>query len=196
MPKSNLIFALIVFLGIPATGFTQDDSVDRLRQDLVEVAHRMYDFRLVVGIGGDVSARVGDTETILIKQTGTSLGDMPPRTLVHVDFDGNVLQGTDLPAGETAAYLEIYKARPDIRAILHTHAPYATAFASTGKLLPLVTFQARNYIGKIDRIPYFPIRSEPFIKAVSEKFRDPDLTALIFGNHGFMVVGPDIFTAL
>ena len=121
---------------------------------------------------------------------------MTPLTLVLVDFEGNVLQGTDLPAGETAAYLEIYKARPDIRAILHTHAPYTTAFASTGKLLPLVTFQARNYIGKIGSIPFSRVGSEPFVKAVSEKFHDPDLTALIFGNHGFMTVGPDIFTAL
>ena len=174
----------------------QTVSVDALRRDLVEVGRRMYEFRLVAGTGGDVSARVGNSDQILIKQTGKSLGDLNPGTFVLLNLDGETIQGTGAPSREAMAYLRVYRRRPDVGAILHMHAPYSAALASTGTVLPLVTQQSRQFVRKIDLIPYFQVGSEAFIRAIAEKFRDPALNALLFGNHGCMVVGPDIFTAL
>ena len=99
---------------------------DQLRRALVETARRAYAEKLFSGTSGNLSVRNG--ETMLITPTSVRYEELTPEDVVQMDLDGKVLAGT--PSSEWRLHAELYKNRPDVLAIVHTHSPYAAAFAA------------------------------------------------------------------
>ena len=106
-------------------------SYARLKEDIVEVGRRIYNLGFVAANDGNISVRVGDDE-ILTTPTGVSKGFMTPDMIIRVDMAGNKLEGELKPSSELKLHLEVYKQRPDVRAVLHAHPPVATAFCGGG----------------------------------------------------------------
>ena len=94
--------------------------------EIISIANEIYDKGLVSGKAGNISARFGDV--VAITPTLKSLSNLHEEDIVLVDMEGNVLTHGK-PSSEVNMHLGIYKKRPDITAIVHTHSPYATGFA-------------------------------------------------------------------
>lgn len=100
--------------------------------EIISVSNEIYDKGLVSGKSGNISARFGDV--VAITPTLKSLSNLNEEDIVLVDMEGNVLT-KGKPSSEVNMHLEIYKKRPDVNAIVHTHSPYATGFAFSDKKL-------------------------------------------------------------
>ena len=109
--------------------------------------------------------------------------------MVVVDLDGNIVEGTLNPSSDTASHLYIYRHRPDVNGVVHTHSRYATAFAAVGRPIPVyLTAQADEFGGEIPCAGFALIGDEAIGALVVEGIgRSP---AILLKNHGVFTVGP------
>src|SRR5512133_488996 len=112
--------------------------LEKLKEELLSLHLELPRYELVVWTGGNVSARDPETGLVVIKPTGVRYEHMRPDHMVVVDLDGRVVEGDLKPSSDTASHLYIYRQRPDVGGVVHTHSPYATAFAALGKPIPVV----------------------------------------------------------
>jgi len=137
-----------------------------------------------------------DTGEVYIKISGRSMSDLKPTDILTLNLDGKVIDGSGRPSKEVNFHLGIYKKRKDVKAVLHTHPPYATAYATAGKPLPMVTATAKLILKKVPIVDYAPPGSKELAELVVSKFEDPDVCSVIMKNHGVVSVGADIYRAL
>ena len=141
---------------------------------------------------GHVSARGSDESTIYIKRKGVALGEVTPQDIVNVDlhsYDSNGAKGMHL---ETVLHTEVYKRRPDVRAVVHGHPPYATAFGATDAEFTYLTHDSVFFIDRIatyDGVPNLIIDEEQGA-AVAEALGSR--TVLLLRNHGVLVAERDL----
>ena len=105
----------------------QEEHLARL--SLVQWGKELYDQGLVKGSGGNLSIRLSDG-TVLLTPTGFFLGHMTPECISRCDMQGNLLSGNK-PTKEVPLHLAVYRTRPNVHAVCHTHSVYAVAYAST-----------------------------------------------------------------
>lgn len=122
--------------------------LEALKKEVCEQNHELPKARLVVGSGGNVSGRDRATGLVVIKPSGVKFADLTPDDLVVVDLDGNVVEGTKKPSVDTGIHLYVYRHRPDVFGITHTHSPYATSFAARGERIPAVLTPITHIIGR------------------------------------------------
>ena len=106
-----------------------------LRAEIIRVGRKLWERQYVDGNGGNISVRLG-SRYVLCTPTMLSKGDLEPADICLSDLDGNILAGDRSRTSELLLHLEIYKANPRARAVVHCHPPYATAFAMTGTIPP------------------------------------------------------------
>ena len=172
-------------------------------KDLVIACDRVYNRKLQPGSGGNVSARIPGTEWMLVKASGGSMGDCVVdvekeivKGFVVCDFDGNLIEGEDLPKGkptkEATLHGYIYKIQPTANAVVHVHSPYAIAWSSTKKPLPLVTWHSQlKFKGPLPNlnVQAAMVRQED-VPMVEEMFAaQPDLDAFLLADHGAVGIG-------
>lgn len=173
-------------------------EVYEIAENLVIAGKRAYNRGIQTGSGGNVSARIPGTETMLVKASGGSLGDCTPEGFLITDFEGNLIEGNGKPTKEALLHGYIYKLRPDVHGVVHVHSPYAIGWSSSKKDLPLVTWhsQLKNPAGypTLD-IHAAMVRPED-IPAVEEMFqKTPTISAFILANHGVVAMGKDPLAA-
>lgn len=122
--------------------------LEALKEEVCEQNHELPKNGLVVGSGGNVSGRDPATGLVVIKPSGVKFAKLTADTLVVVDLDGNIVEGTMKPSVDTGIHLYIYKHRPDVFGITHTHSPYATSFAARGERIPAVLTPITHMIGR------------------------------------------------
>ena len=157
---------------------------------IVNISKNLYDKGLVSGKSGNVSARFGDV--VAITPTLKSLGNLEEKDIVLVDLNGNILtQGK--PSSEVNMHLEIYKKRSDVKAIVHTHSPYATGFAFSDKRIK--RFEGFGQIKNpfLSFIEYEKPGSDALAKNASEGIGKEDV--LILKRHGVLCVGDSLTEA-
>lgn len=170
------------------------EAIKDLSERIVKAGKELYDHGLVRGNSGNISARIPGTETFLIKPSGVCMGRLKSEELILVDFEGNKIKGEANVSVETPMHAAIYKARKDVQAVVHTHAPTATAFGITGTgILPL-QIEAFVLLPKgVPIVPFKPPGSKALADAVQKKISDHD--AIILENHGIVTVGSTIEAA-
>lgn len=122
-----------------------------LREEVVRVSRRMSDSGLVRTTSGNVSARTPDG-SVLITPSGLPYEDLEPADLALVDPDGNLLEGPLEPSTEVPMHTGIYRRRPRVGGIVHTHAPYSTALACLGLEIPAVRYMLAA-LSEAGRVP-------------------------------------------
>jgi len=112
-----------------------------LREAIARFCRLTWDRGLVSAAGGNISARIDGTDTVLITPSGLALRDTGPGDLVTVDLAGRKLAGPErfVPSKETGMHTAVYAARTGARAVAHLHPPHAIAFGMRGEPIPLVT---------------------------------------------------------
>jgi L-ribulose-5-phosphate 4-epimerase len=143
---------------------------------------------LVTMTSGNVSGRDPETNLVVIKPSGVSFDALTPDDMVVVDLHGNVVDGTRKPSVDTPTHLVVYRARPDVMGIVHTHSNYATAFAALGQPIPAVlTAIADEFGGPIPCGPYCQIGEEQIGEAIVAHIGASP--AILLQNHGVFTIG-------
>ena len=163
--------------------------LETLREELWRLHMELPKNGLVTWTGGNVSARDRETDYVAIKPSGVRYEDLRPEHMVVVDLDGRRVEGTLKPSSDTASHLYIYRHRPDVFGVAHTHSPYATAFAALGRPIPVyLTAIADEFGGPIPCGGFALIGGEEIGRVVVESIGDSP--AVLLKNHGIFTVGP------
>lgn len=169
--------------------------LEKLKEQLVHLHLELPKNNLVVWTGGNVSARDPETGYVLIKPSGVRYEDLRPEDIVIVDLDGNIVEGDLNPSSDTASHLYIYRLRADVGGVVHTHSPYATAFAAVGQSIPVVlTAIADEFGGPIPCGGFALIGDEAIGKVVVESLGNSP--AVLLKNHGVFTVGKNAEAAV
>ena len=162
--------------------------LEALREEVWRLHLELPKNNLVVWTGGNLSGRDAATGNVVIKPSGVRYEELKPEHLVVVDIDGRVLEGDLKPSSDTASHLYIYRARPELRGIAHTHSTYATAFAAVGQPIPVyLTAQADEFGGPIPCGRFAIIGGDDIGRAVVESIGASP--AVLLRNHGVFTVG-------
>ncbi|MGC9349456.1 MAG: L-ribulose-5-phosphate 4-epimerase [Anaerolineae bacterium] len=169
--------------------------LDTLREELWKLHLELPKNDLVKWTGGNVSARDPETGYVVIKPSGVRYEVMQPEHMVVVDLDGSVVEGQYKPSSDTASHLYIYRHRPDVGGVVHTHSPYATAFAALGKPIPVcLTAIADEFGGPIPCGAFALIGTEAIGRAVLEAIGDSP--SVLLKQHGVFTIGSDAESAV
>jgi L-fuculose-phosphate aldolase len=158
----------------------------QLKKEMSEIGHRIWLKGFCAGNEGNHSVRISE-DRVLCTPTGISKGFLDPDDMCIVDMDGKQVEVN--PRGrkrtsEVLVHLAIYKKRPDIGAVIHSHPPHATAFAIAGVPVPMGMHpEAEVFLGKIPIAPY----ALPSTQALPDSITPligPDTNTVLMGNHG------------
>jgi len=126
------------------------DVLERLKQEVLEANLDLPKYGLVTFTWGNVSGIDRETGLVVIKPSGVPYDKLKAEDLVVVDLEGNKIEGDLKPSSDTPTHLVLYKAFPAIGGIVHTHSPWATAWAQAGRAIPaLGTTHADYFYGEI-----------------------------------------------
>jgi ribulose-5-phosphate 4-epimerase/fuculose-1-phosphate aldolase len=168
----------------------------REREEVVAVARSLFTRGLTHGRTGNVSVRVGDQ--ILITPTGASLGTIEPDDLSTIGLDGQHISGPR-PSKEAFLHATMLRERPQANAVVHTHSIHAAAVSCLADLdpddaIPALTAYFAMRVGTLPLLPYYAPGDANAAEAVAQAAVHH--SALLLSNHGPVVAGPDLNTAL
>ncbi|MFT9231828.1 MAG: class II aldolase/adducin family protein [Bifidobacterium sp.] len=121
--------------------------LEQLRHEVLQRNLELPSNNLVVWSGGNVSGRDPETGYVVIKPSGVPFNELTEDSLVVTDIDGTVVEGTLKPSVDLGIHLHLYRRRPDVFGITHTHQPYATSFALRGEAIPAALTPLTHLIG-------------------------------------------------
>ncbi len=111
--------------------------LEALRERVYRANMALPKYNLVTWTAGNASARDPESGLIVIKPSGVMFEELTPENMVVVDLHGKVVEGTLGASTDTHSHCAIYRGRPDVHGVIHTHSNYATAFAAVGKPIPV-----------------------------------------------------------
>lgn len=166
-------------------------ELERIR--VAETMRRLYERRLTTVSGGNVSQRNADGYVfITASQSDKSCIDM--RKVIIISPDGENLTPNLKPSMETQMHLNIYKSRPDVMAIVHSHPVYASTFAVAGEAVDsAITGEARYMLGNVGLVGYYLMGSPELAEACAKVMETSN--AAIMAKHGAITVGKTLFEA-
>jgi L-ribulose-5-phosphate 4-epimerase len=169
--------------------------LDELKKLVCELDKELPKRGLVTMTSGNVSGRDPVSGYAVVKPSGVPFEALTPQDMVLVDLNGSVVEGTRKPSVDMPTHLYIYRHRPDVNGIVHTHSNYATSFAALGQPIPAVlTAIADEFGGPIPCGPYCQIGEEEIGQAVVQHIGSSP--AILLQNHGVFTVGPTPEAAL
>ena len=123
------------------------EVVEEIRKDVCALHAELVRYGLVVWTAGNVSARVPGRDLMVIKPSGVSYDDLTPGNMVVCDLHGRVVEGDHAPSSDTEAQAYVYRHLDHINGVVHTHSPYAVAWAARGEPIPVVTTMCADEFG-------------------------------------------------
>jgi L-fuculose-phosphate aldolase len=177
----------------------KSDEILSLKEEIAEVSKRAFNRGLISGTGGNISARINDTNEVIVTPTAVSLLDVEPESLITVDLEGEIIDSPFglKPSKETTFHIAAYQFRPEINAVAHLHPPYATAYSNKARPLPLVTISSRVVLKEVPWIECAPPGSSELHEYVKEGLKKhKEVKAFLMKEHGVLALGGDLKTAL
>ena len=166
-----------------------------IKELMCEIGKRVYNRGMVASNDGNFSVKLNDNE-FLCTPTGVSKGFMTPEYICKVDAKGNVIEANPgfKPSSEVKMHMRIYEKRPDVKAVVHAHPIYATAFAINGMALedPIMP-EAVLFLGGVPLAKYGTPSTMEIPDAIEEFL--PYYDQVLLENHGALAWGADILSA-
>lgn len=161
------------------------------RKEIIDTSLIILKSALVIGTWGNLSVRIPGEESVAITPTGVDYEKLLPENIPMVDMEGNLIDGNMKPSIELPLHLEIYKNRPDINAIVHTHSVHCTAMAIARKPIPASCEDLVQIVGGNVRVSEYRLPGSTDLgKVVVEALEDRQ--AVIMANHGLLAAGPTL----
>lgn len=165
-----------------------------LKQEVWSFARQMLTDGIARRAQGNISARDETSGLIAVTPTAIPYDRLLIKDIVVVDLDGELVEGEWKPTSELPLHLAFYRARPEVRAVVHSHAPYAALFSVTGEPLPMLLTEAAMLLG--GPVPVAPYARPGTNELAEDAVRIADnRPAVILANHGLVTVGRDLGNA-
>ena len=162
-----------------------------LREEVCTLHAQLPLNNLVAWTSGNLSARDPETDLVVIKPSGIRFEHLTPQNMVVVDLDGNVVEGDYKASSDTASHCTIYRHKPDVYGVVHTHSRHATAFAVVGRSIPCyTTAMGDEFGGEIPCGGFALVGGKEIGQRVVEALRDSRSPSCLLVNHGVFAVGP------
>ncbi len=157
-----------------------------VREELVRFGVKIAQGGLVAGAGGNISAREGDI--VWMKPSGFAMDEITPADLCGMDLaSGRQVKGKNRPTSEVGMHLAIYRARPEIQAIFHTHSPWASGVLSSGATLKPMFAEFVCDLGRVGTVPYVTPTTQLLADAMGRAAKKMDTIFMV--NHGICALG-------
>ena len=163
---------------------TYRDQVDTA----VDICHRLSERMYVTGYGGNLAWKLED-DLLLITPTQMNKGAVTAQDLVFINKEGETIEGTRRPTGETPMYLNFFRERPDIQSVIHCHPPRTNAFTiikGQNWLMRPMFPETITEIGPVPVVPY----GEPLTQKLADNFLPflAKYNAFLMENHGLVIM--------
>jgi ribulose-5-phosphate 4-epimerase/fuculose-1-phosphate aldolase len=160
-----------------------------ITRQMISIVDELYDAGLITPKGGNVSARIPDADELWITPTQLYKGGLTEETLIKVNLKGKKLEGLDRPSVELPMHLFVYRAREDVGAVIHTHAPMATVVGLFDEPIPAITIEAIA-LAQVPVVPFLLSGTREQSQSIVEALGGG--AAVLLRNHGLMTVGKDL----
>ena len=169
-------------------------QLSALKQEVLNTAKKAYREKLMAGTSGNMSVFWPERGWMVITPGSYDYEIMEEKDIVVTDLDGQVVEGCHKPSSEWRMHGEIYKHLPHVRAVVHTHSPYATSFAVNHQEIPVVLIEMIPFLkGKLEVSAYAEQGSAQVgLNAVPILERK---NACLMANHGGVAVGETMASA-
>ena len=169
-----------------------------LKREVIQTAKTLFDEELVKLTFGVVSARIPDTDYVLMTPSGFSKAKLNTKELIVLDLEGGLVEGQLRPSVESKTHCYLHKLRPDVGAVIHTHSPVASGFASANAEITCVSTEQAFVLGGtvpvVERYVMPGSQDQSDLEIIEETFRSS--RALLLKNHGVLVIGVNLQEAL
>jgi L-ribulose-5-phosphate 4-epimerase len=173
------------------------DTIDLLRRQVCDLHRELVRYGLVVWTAGNVSARVPGEDLLVIKPSGVDYDELTPQNMILCDLHGNVVEGGYAPSSDTAAHAYVYRHRPDVGGVVHTHSTYASAWAARDEPIPCVlTAMADEFGAEIPVGPFALIGDDSIGRGIVETLDGHRSPAVLMKSHGVFTIGKDAKAAV
>lgn len=159
------------------------------RKDLFRTVMKLYQQNMIPLSSGNVSVRASE-DHIIMTPSGISYDDMRPDDLVVISGHGATVEGTHRPSSETPMHLTLYETMPEIFSVVHTHSPYALAFAVAGRDIPVFSMEGIALGGPVPVARYACPGTNAQGQVALEALQGPPfMTGALLRNHGVVTIG-------
>ena len=173
------------------------ETIASLRQTVAALHSELTRYGLVAWTAGNVSGRVPGADLMVIKPSGVSYDELTAANMIVCDLDGTVVEGDLSPSSDTAAHAYVYRAMPEVGGVVHTHSPYACAWAARNEPIPCVlTAMADEFGGEIPVGPFALIGNDDIGKGIVATLTGHRSPAVLMRNHGVFSIGKDAKAAV
>jgi L-ribulose-5-phosphate 4-epimerase len=149
-------------------------------------------YELVTWTSGNVSERVPGEDLFVIKGSGVEYDELTWEGITVCDLDGHAVDGVKKPSSDTDAHAYVYRTMPEVNGQVHTHSPYATAWAARAEEIPCVlTAMADEFGGPIPVGPFAIIGDDSIGRGIVETLDGHRSRAVLMRNHGPFTIGSD-----
>lgn len=162
--------------------------LEALKEEVLRYSKQSFHEHLFAGTSGNLSIYDEASNLIVITPSGVDYETMTLEDIMVITLDGEILEGKTKPSSEWRMHAIVYREKPEVRAVVHTHSPYATSFAVTGERIPFVLIEMMKFLGG-------DVPVAPFALAGTEDVGRNALAALknrfacLLKNHGVLAVG-------
>jgi L-ribulose-5-phosphate 4-epimerase len=173
---------------------TSTISTEQARHEVARLHAELVRYALVSWTSGNVSARArySGRDVMVIKPSGVSYDDLSPESMVVCDLDGHLVEGDLCPSSDAAAHAYVYRHRPDVGGVVHTHSPYASAWAARHEAIPCVlTAMADEFGGPVPVGPVAVIGDDSIGRGIVSTLEGHRSPAVLMANHGVFAIGRD-----
>lgn len=170
----------------------------KVKNEYLTAAERTYVSGIQTGTGGNLSARLPESNRMLVKPSGFTYGSLSEENLIVVDFEGNLIEGNYKPTRESVLHGNIYKKYPSIGGIVHTHSPYSIMCSLSFDKIENITMHTKLKLK--DSIPIVDVTTmvvteDEMGKIYTVMDKNPEIKAIILEGHGIVAFGKDAIDA-
>lgn len=167
---------------------------EKLRREVCDMALRACRTGLFEGTCGNLSALDRERGVVVITPSQVPYEEYAPEEMVLLDLEGRVIGGKHRPSSEWIMHTMVYREKPEVGAVLHTHSPYATAFAVCGESIPCVLIEMVPALGgDVPLAPFGMPGTEEVARSAIDALRER--RGCILANHGVLAVGAELESA-
>jgi L-ribulose-5-phosphate 4-epimerase len=169
--------------------------LERLREEIWRLHAELPRNNLVSWTSGNISGRDAESGWVVIKPSGVPYAELTPEAMVVVDLEGKVVEGKLKPSSDTFAHVYVYRHRPEVNGVVHTHSTFATAWAAVGRPIPAVlTAICDEFGGPIPVGAYARIGGDEIGQEILRSIGSSP--AILMKNHGVVTIGKTPETAV